>query len=281
MIDLNNLIEQANNLTPLPATTVRLAQLVCSPDCYLEDVAELIGFDQALTLKLLRAANSAASASAVRYGTVKEAVARLGTAQVLAFAVACSTRPFLQSAVPGYGLDEGALWRHSVASAVAAEVVPELCRVEVPPESFTAALLHDVGKLVMGRFLTPEVRGYLRRAYEVDNIPQREAESLLLNVHHGELGGIIAQHWKLPVRVVQGITHHHTPDRGMDVICDVTYLSNQIAKGIEASVEGRAYEMKLEADVTERLGIEPKIVESLCPIAALRYAQVGRRYNAV
>ncbi len=281
MIDVNQLIEQAHSLTPLPATTVRLAQLVCSPDCYLADVAELIAFDQALTLKLLRAANSAASASAVRYGTVKEAVARLGTAQVLAFAVACSTRPFLQSTVPGYGLDEGALWRHSVASAVAAEVVPEICRVEVPPESFTAALLHDVGKLVMGRFLTPEVRGYLRRAYEVDKVAPREAESMVLKVHHGELGGIIAQHWKLPVRVVQGITHHHTPARGMDVICDVTYLANQIAKGIEANIDGRPFELVLEPEVTERLGIAPKIVESLCPIAALRYAQVGRRYSAV
>ena len=281
MIDVAQLIEQAHSLTPLPATTVRLAQLVCSPDCYLEDVAELIAFDQALTLKLLRAANSAASASAVRYGTVKEAVARLGTAQVLAFAVACSTRPFLQSTVPGYGLDEGALWRHSVASAVAAEIVPEICRVEVPPESFTAALLHDVGKLVMGRYLTPEVRGYLRRAYEMDHVAPREAESLVLKVHHGELGGIIAQHWKLPVRVVQGITHHHTPARGMDVICDVTYVANQIAKGIEASVDGRPFELALEPEVTERLGIAPKIIESLCPLAALRYAQVGRRYSAV
>lgn len=281
MIDVTKLIEQAHSLTPLPATTVRLAQLVCSPDCYLEDVAELIAFDQALTLKLLRAANSAASAGAVRYGTVKEAVARLGTAQVLAFAVACSTRPFLQATVPGYGLDEGALWRHSVASAVAAEIVPEICRVEVPPESFTAALLHDVGKLVMGRYLTPEVRGYLRRAYEMDHVAPREAESLVLKVHHGELGGIIAQHWKLPVRVVQGITHHHTPDCGMDVICDVTYVANQIAKGIEASVDGRPFELALAPEVTERLGIAPKIIESLCPLAALRYAQVGRRYSAV
>jgi hypothetical protein len=281
MIEIERLVEQAQSLTPLPATTVRLAQLVCSPDCYLEDVAELIGFDPALTMKLLRAANSAASASAVHYGTVKEAVSRLGTAQVLAFAVACSTRPFLQRGLPEYGLDEGALWRHSVAAAVAAEVVPELCRVDVPPESFTAALLHDVGKLVMARFLTPEIRGSIRQANERDHLSQREAETLLLSVHHGELGGIIARHWKLPVRVVQGITHHHTPDQGMDVICDVTYVANEIAKDIEAGVDGRPFEFSISPEVAVRLHISPKIMESLCPIAALRYAQVSRRYSAV
>ena len=47
MIDLERLIEQARELAPLPASAARLA--------------ELIELGQALTLKLLRAANSAPS----------------------------------------------------------------------------------------------------------------------------------------------------------------------------------------------------------------------------
>ena len=86
MIDLHDLIEQANEPAPLPASTVRLAELVSDPDSQLNDVAELIAFDQGLTLKLLRAANSAASASAEPVGTVLEAVGRMGTSQVLALA---------------------------------------------------------------------------------------------------------------------------------------------------------------------------------------------------
>ena len=42
MIDLDRLIEQANELAPLPASTVRLAELVGNPDCHLDDVVELI-----------------------------------------------------------------------------------------------------------------------------------------------------------------------------------------------------------------------------------------------
>jgi HD-like signal output (HDOD) protein len=281
MIDLDRLIEQANELAPLPATTVRLTQLVGSPHCDLEDVSELIAFDQALTVKLLRAANSAASGSAIPVGTVKEAVTRMGTAQVLALAVASSARPLLQARVPAYGLDEGALWRHSVAAAVAAETVPAFCRLDVPPESFTAALLHDVGKLVMGRFLSPEILGFIQRAQEVDHLGQLEAESLLLNVHHGELGGVIAQHWKLPPRVVLGITYHHNPDQGLDLICDLTYLTNQVAKRIEAGLDGRQLEFAISGPVAERLGLTPKMLDHLCPVAASRYTQVCHRYNAV
>jgi HD-like signal output (HDOD) protein len=281
MIDLDRLIEQANEMAPLPASAVRLAELVGSPDCHLGDVAELIEFDQALTAKLLRAANSAASGSAAPVGTVKEAVIRMGTARVLALAVAASARPLLQARVPAYGLDEGALWRHSVAAAVAAETVPAFCRLDVPPETFTTALLHDVGKLVMGRFLSAEILGFIRRAREVDHLDSLEAESLLLDVHHGELGGIIAQHWKLPPRVVLGITYHHNPDQGLDLICDLTYLTNKVAKRIEAGLDGRQFDFAISEPVAGRLGLTPKTLDNLCPVAASRYTQVCRRYNAV
>jgi HD-like signal output (HDOD) protein len=280
MIDLDCLIQQANEMPPLPASAVRLAGLVSQPDCHLDDVAELIAFDQALTGRLLRAANSAASASAVPIGTVQEAVIRMGTAHVLTLAVAFGAKPFFQGRVPAYGLEEGALWRHSVAAAVAAETAPNFCQVLVPPETFTAALLHDVGKLVMGRFLSPEILDTIRRAREAEHVGQLEAESLLLNVNHAELGGLIAQHWQLPPRIVQGIIYHHNPEQGLDGICDLTYLANQIAKRIEAGLDGRDFELVISPEVAERLGLTSELLDRFCPIAAARYAQVSRRYNA-
>jgi HD-like signal output (HDOD) protein len=281
MIDLTKLIEQANELAPLPASTVRIAGLIGNPNCQLDEVTDLIVFDQALTLKLLRAANSAASASSIRIGNVREAVIRMGTAQVMALVVAAGVRPFLQTSVPAYGLKEGLLWRHSVAAAVAAETMQAFCKVVTPPETFTAALLHDVGKLVMGRFLSLEILDLIRRAQEVDHLGQLEAETLLLNVHHGELGGLIAQHWQLPPRVVQGIIYHHDPEQGDDLVCDLTYLANRLAKRIEAGLDGRACDLTISDGVAERLALTPKILNDLCPVAASRYVQVRRRYNAV
>ncbi|MBL9201896.1 MAG: HDOD domain-containing protein [Opitutaceae bacterium] len=280
MIDLKKLIDSANNLAPLPASTVRLAQMVSSSNCDLGEVSELIAFDQGLTMSLLRGANSAASGGAMVVSTVQEAVSRLGLARVLALAVASGARPFLSGKLEAYQLDEGALWRHSVASAVAAEVIPGYCEVEIPSEVFTAAILHDVGKLVMSRFLDPEIIGYIRRAQEVDGLPRLEAESMLLGVHHGELGGLIAQHWALPHRVVQGIIHHHHPEQGGDVVCDATYLANIVGNHIEACFAGKDLELLVESGVCERLGVTQANLQALCPIAAARFAQVSNRYNA-
>jgi HD-like signal output (HDOD) protein len=281
MIDLDCLIESANELAPLPASTVRLAQVATQPGAHLDNVVELISFDQTLTLKLLRAANSAAAGRARRVGTVEEAVMRLGTAQILALAVASSAKPLLESRVPAYDLDEGALWRHSVAAAVAAEIAPNYCRVEVPSETFTAALLHDIGKLVMGRFLSSEVLLFIHRAREVDHLSQLEAEVLLLGVNHGELGGLIAQHWQLPRRVAHAIIYHHNPGEGLDVICDLTYTCNEIAKYVEAYLDGRNYELAISPEVAERLSLTPQILGKFCSSAVVRYEKVSCQYNAV
>ena len=281
MIDLSELIRQANELEPLPASTVRLAQMVSSACCHIDDVAELIAFDQGLTVKLLRAANSAASASATKIGTAKEAVTRLGTSIVLSLAVAGSARPILNQRIPAYNLDEGALWRHSVAAAVAVEASQQFCEVNVPPETFTSALLHDVGKLVMGRFINPSILAFLRRAQEVDHLSALDAEVMILDVHHGELGGLVAQHWQLPPRVVSGIIYHHHPEEGGDVICDLTYLANQVAKRLEADLDGREFELTVAPGISRRLGLTPTTLEQLCAAAAARYAQVSCRYNSV
>jgi HD-like signal output (HDOD) protein len=279
MIDLRKLIEQTNELAPLPASAVRLAGLIANPVCHLDQVVELISYDQALTLRLLRAANSAASASSTPVGDVKEAVIRMGTAQVLAFSVAAGARSLLQSGVPAYGLAEGALWRHSVAAAVAIEAMQTCGGFEPPTEAFTAALLHDVGKLVMGRFLTPEILGFIRRSQEVDHLDWMEAESLLLEVNHAELGGLVAQHWRLPDRVVRGITYHHNPGQGFDAICDFTYLANQVAKHIEADIAGQKFNPVVAPDVVERLSLTAEMIDRLCPLASSRYRRVSRRYD--
>lgn len=275
MLGLDELIEQACELKPLPASAVRLAALTASPDTDLEAISDVIAYDQALTLRLLRAANAAASGSASRISRAQDAVFRLGTARVLALTIASSVNDLLQRDVSAYGLGEGQLWRHSVAAAAAAETLPEFAGPELPPETFTAALLHDIGKLVMGRYLSTEDLDWIHRAVMDGRLSPLAAESEVLNVHHGELGGIVAQHWELPDRIVQGIIHHHTPAEGRDVICDAVYVANLVAKHLE-DVPAAAP----DADVLDRLGLDATRWEQVIAAARSRFDSVRARYNA-
>jgi HD-like signal output (HDOD) protein len=281
MIDLDQLVVEANSLAPLPASTVRLAQMMSSSDWEADDVCELVAFDPALSANLLRGANSAANSGATPVVTVQEAVLRLGAAQVLALAVAGNTRAIMKKRVDGYGLEEGKLWRHSVAAAVAAEVLPQFSSEEIPAESFPAALLHDIGKLIMGRYLVSEVRHFLHLVETSGVISEADAEMEVCHAHHGELGGIIAQHWQLPPRIVLGIIYHHNPEQGNDIVCDVTYVANLVAKDIEARLDGRRLETSITPESLYRVGLVPEKWERFCRTAAARFADVSRRYNSV
>ena len=133
----------------------------------------------------------------------------------------------------------------------------------------------------MSRFLNPEILNFIKSAQEVDHLGEREAESLLLSVDHAELGGLIAQHWELPERVVQGITHHHNPEKSEDVICAFTYMANQIAKRIEAGLDGRRLNLLIPDDILEQVGLTKSSLDNYCPIAASRFEQLRKRYDAV
>jgi len=262
MIEAAALVKAAHGLDPLPATVARLASLVVRPDWSLNEAAHLVEFDPALTGRLLRLANSAAMAGLSPVNTARDAIMRVGIGPALAFAAASGLRKQLKRALPEYGLTEGQLWRHSVASALAVEPIARRARTPVPPECFTAALLHDIGKIVLARFLSPDELKWLAEARDLGG-SSLQAEMEVLGVNHAELGGQIAGHWKLPERLAAGITFHHTPDDGHDLVCDVVYLANIAAKRIGEGVVRAPDEVTVQGSSLTRLGLTPTVWEDL------------------
>jgi putative nucleotidyltransferase with HDIG domain len=262
MLEADALVKAAHGLDPLPATVARLASLVVRPDWSLNEAAHLVEFDPALTGRLLRLANSAAMAGLSPVNTARDAIMRVGIGPALAFAAASGLRKQLRRALPEYGLTDGQLWRHSVASALAVEPIARRSKTPVPPECFTAALLHDIGKIVLARFLSPDELRWLADARDLGG-SSLQAETEVLGVNHAELGGEIAGHWKLPERLVRGVTFHHTPDEGNDVVCDVVYLANVAAKRIGEGVVRAPDEVVASEATLARLGMTATTWEDL------------------
>lgn len=288
LLDLDLVIRDAWEMPPLPASVGRLAGLVTDPTSDLGDIVEVVEFDQALTAKLLRAANSAASASARQITTVAEAVQRLGGGMVLSFATAHGTREQLHQPLVGYELEEGVLWRHSVASALVAQVAPGVLKMPVPSVSFTVALLHDIGKLLLNRFLDGETRQLLRRAQEEGGIAAVAAESEILGINHAELGGMMAQHWDLPALIIRGIHYHHTPDEFAEAaglhkpeeqkVCDVAHLADAIAHWVERGAPSDE-PLPVQRGCWERLKLDDGKIEQLGVGVREQFDTVLSRYE--
>ena len=280
----DQLILQAQDLEPLPASATRLAKLVSDPNAEMKEIVETISLDQALTVKVLRVANSAASGAASEISTVDRAVIRLGTGAVLSMAVAAGVRTRMLGAVEAYDLAEGRLWEHSVAAALAAESMIGLPKQTVPPETFTAALLHDVGKLVLGRFLDEDIQAFLRRARIEGGRSEADAENEVLNVNHAELGGLIAAHWKLPRSICVGIQYHHEPEEcgdeeGLGHVPWVVSLANQVAEKLGRGSDDVVPEDSDLEPALEALGMDDAKLDKLLERTERRLEEVGERFN--
>ncbi len=279
MIDLDALANAASCLDPLPTSVTRLAAMVCgdvTPD--LVDVIDVVTYDQALTATLLRAANSSWSASRVAITTVRDAVVRLGAAAVFSTALGVGVRGRLVSAIPEYGLAEGELWRHSVAASLAAELIVRVSPMQLPMETVTAALLHDVGKLVMCRFLSSELLALLDASRADGGRTRMEAESAVLGVHHAELGGLILQCWSLPERLVRAVAYHHRPEHGLDIACYGVHLADVVAKIATGVTDDNADAELVEATLFAlRLGADA--VDEIVAATGSRLEEVLARYR--
>ncbi len=273
-MDLNALITQAYDLRPLPASAARLAALVANPDSSLASIIEVIGLDPSLTARILRTANSARSASRSAVKTVNDAVIRLGRGTVLSAAIGNGARKHLQPAIPAYGLRENALWRHSVSAALVAESMGPYCKGSVPPEAYAAALLHDIGKIVLGRFLDAPTQALLEQAQSQGHLNPLQAEWEILEVNHAELGGLIAQKWDLPESIVLGITYHHQPERCGQLICDVVCVANDLAITTGLAQLPKPLHSEDHSASFDRLGLGAQEQEQICEAVKTRFTQV-------
>ena len=282
MIDLDELARAASRLEPLSPSATRLAALVCEGSPDLGEVVEIVRYDEALTASLLRSANSSWSASRVEITTVRDAVIRLGASPVLAMTLGRNVRSRLDSSLPEYGLGEGELWRHSVAASLAAELLAPRALHRPPPEAATAALLHDVGKLVMARFLAPPVLAALRDREQQGSTPL-EAETEVLGTDHAELGASIARSWSLPESLVRGIREHGRARADGDTLVHAVYLADVLAEAAGAGAGDNALgdgpDVEAFARAMGELGLSATDFEELRLLVTQRLSEVESRFD--
>jgi putative nucleotidyltransferase with HDIG domain len=237
LLDLHQLVEKAYDLEAIPMSGARLAKIVANPDSTINDIIEVVSLDQALTGRVLRASNSAASAARMPVTTVKDAVVRLGRLTTLTLSFGSHVRKQLQASIPEFGLAENMLWQHSVAAALVTESLSSVARIDLPSESYAAALLHDIGKLVLARFLDPDLLEFLRRAQEEGCCNPLQAEMEILEVNHAELGALVVRHWGLPEDIALGVQYHHAPTDDLPKVCHVVCVANELAKLVQPAAE--------------------------------------------
>lgn len=255
------------DLPTVPAALARLNAAVADPNADVAQVAEVIETDQVLAARVLRVANSAMYAVRREISTVGDAVLRLGLDQVWTLAVATSI-------IPAFRVSEEApfscesLWTHTLASAVfAREVAPRVPGVNRGQAS-VAALLHDIGLLVLALHRLPDLNRCLRIA-QAAGVPLWQIEQQELLFTHADVGGWLLEEWHVPRPICAAVTYHHRPGEadGVDSeesgsLSAIVSLANDVVKLHGIGDPGDNTVLTQPSAQAEALGLSAEDVEA-------------------
>jgi HD-like signal output (HDOD) protein len=219
-------------LPPIPGVFAELIQLLHDENVDMKAVGRVIGRDPAMSINVLRIANSAFYGLPNRVKTIEHAVTMLGLKEITGVCLACETaRAFKPRAGDKY-VDLHAFWLHSVATAVLSRVFSSQFRIDTQGQAYLAGLLHDIGQLIMDRFLHDLYKQVVQLTYD-ENIPLIEAETRVFEETHGTVGGWLMDKWQLPSLFGEVASCHHDVNRASAenrLIVATVSLADQIAR---------------------------------------------------
>ncbi|MBD3178075.1 MAG: HDOD domain-containing protein [Armatimonadia bacterium] len=238
-------LEDVEEIPSLPQIAIKVTQMARSESTSAAELGRVVASDQALAVRVLRAANSAYYALPREITTLKDAIGFLGFKQLCSIVMAISAFEFFGGRLDDADIARGRLWKHTLLTAISARHLAEKLGSMDREEAFLAGLIHDIGKVVLDRYAHDNFVQILRQA-EAGPVPAFQLEEQAWGFHHADLGGALGERWDLPESLCRAIAHHHEPWRSPTEASEGAYLvflANQVAHIMELQVteEGRAY----------------------------------------
>jgi putative nucleotidyltransferase with HDIG domain len=259
-----DMVAQMRNLPPVSQAALKLVSLLDQPEISNDEVVEVLKHDSVLTAKLLRACNSPALGLAEPVTSVDQAVFILGYNQLLQMVTTLAFGGAMVVPLPGYAIAAQELWRHSLITAAAGELLcAQSAPLAEPATAFTVGLLHDIGKLVLGQFLDEATRQAVRRLI-AEGQSGAEAEKAVLGTDHAEVGARLLQLWHVPEELVQAVANHHRPSSDPhSQLAIIAHLANCLAHLAGATPGSEAYAVRTDPQVIQHLALTPEKLEHL------------------
>ena len=204
------LAEAIDGLPVLSPVIARVGSVVANPDSSVAAIVAALKIDPILSGKVLKLANSAFVGIPRTISSLKNAVVLLGQKRVHSLVLAAGVGSVIrkQGELP---FSPQEYWKHSTAVAAIGETIAKhLRRYEAieTDDVFSAGLLHDIGRMVLGCFFGRDVELVKSRAF-ADKVPLFERESAELS--HSLAGATLADRWNFPPALKDAIEFHHMP----------------------------------------------------------------------
>jgi HD-like signal output (HDOD) protein len=246
-----------------PAISLQIFDLAQDPDVSLDKLARLIEVDAALSAGVLVLANSPVYRGVERTETPRDAIARLGTAEVTRLVTALSTRslflPEVKAEFETFKAAWGQLFYRSATVGRTASDLATIRKLPFAAQAFVGGMLHDVGASIALRSLA---------ALTFDGQvtpPSPESAARILHRVHVEVGGEVHREWGLPDHLTTlAVRHHEAHLPAEPALAELHLIRLVSALSLMADQPGLNPDAPVEAVESARaLGLGPARVAAL------------------
>lgn len=247
-------MSRSENLPVLPQAVGKVLTLADDPNANSRDLEKAFEKDPAITAKILKVANSAYYGGA-NIPSIGRAISFLGMSTIRSLVVGIAFQQATGGRSQAQSFDKLGFWKHSLSTAVASRILGKLKAPARSEELYCTGMLHDIGMLVLDRFMPDEFDAALRLSKQTGMFVH-EAEQKTFGFDHCQVGGLLAKSWGLSDAMHRGVLYHHNPSADLESY-DTTSLvaaANILAYDAEYSNQGQKVE-KFDRSVVEELNL--------------------------
>ncbi len=210
-------------LISLPEVYLKLQQLLADDDYSLNDIAEVISFDPAITARLLRMVNSSFFGLNAKVETINHAINYVGVKQVHDLVLATSMADtFRDMNTAAFNMRD--FWTESIYCAIFAQNLGVFTEDKGSDRLFIAGLLHNIGNLMMRQSI-PDLIIETEELAEQQQIPIHEAEKQIIGFNFAEIGAELLHQWNLPENLTMAIKYQLIPSEAEGHEMDAAVLN--------------------------------------------------------
>jgi putative nucleotidyltransferase with HDIG domain len=275
VIEKQNLIALIRQLPTIPQAVLELQKLLSQPNVSIADVDRVIRTDPALTGNILRLANSAAFGLSRKVADIPQAVTLMGFKVLGNLAHTAAFSKAIPPEFPGYRLTAAQFLRHSFVVGVLSESLASALGVAANRPFFTAGLLHDIGKLVLGTFVATHDQD-LSRLLDSQELTFVQVEREILGVDHGQVAAWVGEQWQLPAELISAAELHHRPDEAaaeFQPIVDIVHVADMTAHCLGFGADLGELARSIHKESFERLKLTAELLERVASASLERLMQ--------
>ncbi|HYD82932.1 MAG TPA: HDOD domain-containing protein, partial [Opitutus sp.] len=184
----------------------QLGHLLLDPNSEMGEITELLRRDTALTARIIRISNSAFYNSGQPYGTLDEALARVGYMEVYRLTGLAAVSQMSDHELLLYGITGAQLRENSLLTALVMEALANRAQID-SRLAYTAGLLRSVGKIALDRLTRS---GSYNGSYKGrDNGRLGDWETQFVGMNNCEAAAVILKEWRFPLTTIAGIRDHY------------------------------------------------------------------------